>query len=58
MDVLPPLVRERVSTMPFQLLHASRLQFRHPIKETVLELTAPIRQEMVEFQEILENAFL
>jgi 23S rRNA-/tRNA-specific pseudouridylate synthase len=55
---LPKELQDRVKRMPFQLLHALCLRFKHPVKEKTLSLTAPLRPEMVKFQEDLKRAFL
>jgi 23S rRNA pseudouridine1911/1915/1917 synthase len=55
---LPKELQERIKALPFQLLHALRLQFRHPVTGMALDLTAPLRREMGDFQEALKHAFL
>lgn len=58
LTALPKVLSERVRDFPYQLLHALRLQFKHPITKQALDLTAPLRPEMEKFQEELKRAFL
>ena len=57
-DTLPKSLQDRIKAMPFQLLHAQRLEFKHPITERPMDVSAPLRREMVDFQEALSDAFL
>lgn len=55
---LPEQLQGLVKGFTFQLLHALRLQLQHPTTGQALDLQAPLRPEMQEFKELLEDAFL
>jgi 23S rRNA pseudouridine1911/1915/1917 synthase len=55
---LPKQLQDRIKGLPFQLLHALRLRFKHPITGREMDLSAPLRQEMREFQEELKHVSL
>lgn len=51
---LAPELASILQTMPFQLLHAWRLSFTHPVSGKKLSFEVPMRPEMVKFQALLE----
>jgi 23S rRNA pseudouridine1911/1915/1917 synthase len=52
---LPEPISKLVQDYPFQLLHASDLNFRHPITGKVISLKAPMRKEMQTLEEVLNQ---
>ena len=54
-DALPTRLQAWVRQRPFQLLHAQRISFDHPRSQRRLSLDAPLREEMREFQVLLNR---
>ncbi len=54
---LPTVLQDEASSFRFQLLHANRIAFRHPVTMKEMSFEAPMRTEMKNFKRHLEEFF-
>ncbi len=58
MASLPRPIQDYVEALPYQLLHATRLQLKHPISGKLLEIEVEMREEMKVLLELLRKEYL